>query len=123
MSTLPSRFRTWGVALLFAAAAGGGAIAEPWPSRPVTMIVPFGAGSGVDVLGRVLAAAMAERLGQSVIVENVGGAGGMTGTARVAKASPDGYTFVLGNVGTHAQISRSMQSRFTTRRAISRRSP
>jgi tripartite-type tricarboxylate transporter receptor subunit TctC len=67
------------------------------------MIVPFGAGSGVDVLGRVLAAAMAERLGQSVVVENVGGAGGMTGTARVAKAEPDGYTFVLGNVGTHAQ--------------------
>ena len=88
MSIVRSLLRTCGVGLAFAALAGEGAIAEPWPSRPVTMIVPFGAGSGIDVLGRVLAAALAERLGQSVIVENVGGAGGMTGTARAAKASP-----------------------------------
>jgi tripartite-type tricarboxylate transporter receptor subunit TctC len=67
------------------------------------MVIPFGAGSGIDVLGRVLAPAMAEQLGQPIIIENVGGAGGMTGAARVAKATPDGYTFVLGNVGTHAQ--------------------
>jgi tripartite-type tricarboxylate transporter receptor subunit TctC len=66
------------------------------------MVIPFGAGSGIDVLGRVLAPAMAEKLGQPIVVENVGGAGGMTGTARVAKAAPDGYAFVLGNVGTHA---------------------
>jgi tripartite-type tricarboxylate transporter receptor subunit TctC len=78
-------------------------VAEEWPVRPVTMVIPFGAGSGIDVLGRVLAPAMAERLGQPIIVENIGGAGGMTGAARVAKAPPDGYTFVLGNVGTHAQ--------------------
>jgi tripartite-type tricarboxylate transporter receptor subunit TctC len=67
------------------------------------MVIPFGAGSGIDVLGRVLAPAMAERLGQPIVVENVGGAGGMTGTARVAKAVADGNVFVLGNVGTHAQ--------------------
>src|SRR5437764_660379 len=91
------------IALLFVAVADEGALAEPWPLRPMTMVVPFGAGSGLDVLGRVLAAAMSEKLGQSVIVENAGGAGGMSGTARVAKAPPDGYTFVLGNVGTHAQ--------------------
>jgi tripartite-type tricarboxylate transporter receptor subunit TctC len=66
------------------------------------MIIPFGAGSGIDVLGRIIAPAMAEKLGQPIVIENVGGAGGMTGTARVAKAAPDGYVFVLGNVGTHA---------------------
>ncbi len=80
-----------------------GARADGWPLRPLTMIVPFGAGSGIDVLARVLAPAMAQKLGQSIVVENIGGAGGMTGAARAAKAAPDGYTFVLGNVGTHAQ--------------------
>jgi tripartite-type tricarboxylate transporter receptor subunit TctC len=90
-------------ALIGAAVPPGGAAAEVWPLRPVTMVIPFGAGSGIDVLGRVLAPAMAHELGQPIVVENVGGAGGMTGAARVAKASPDGYTFVLGNVGTHAQ--------------------
>jgi tripartite-type tricarboxylate transporter receptor subunit TctC len=84
------------------AIAIGGAAADDWPARPATMVIPFGAGSGIDVLGRVLAPAMAEKLGQPIVVENVGGAGGMTGTARVAKAAPDGYAFVLGNVGTHA---------------------
>jgi tripartite-type tricarboxylate transporter receptor subunit TctC len=80
-----------------------GGAAEEWPARPVTMVIPFGAGSGIDVLGRVLAPAMEAKLGQPIIVENVGGAGGMTGAARVARAAPDGYSFVLGNVGTHAQ--------------------
>src|SRR5437868_6592397 len=94
---------TLAIALVLGTLPGEMAIAEPWPARPLTMIVPFGAGSGVDVLARVIAVAMAEKLGQTVVVENVGGAGGMTGTARVAKAAPDGYTFVLGNVGTHAQ--------------------
>src|SRR5437660_2787438 len=103
MGIVRSLSRTCCIALLFAAVADQGALADPWPLRPVTMIVPFGAGSGLDVLGRVLAAAMSEKLGQSVIVENAGGAGGMSGAARVAKAPPDGYTFVLGNVGTHAQ--------------------
>jgi tripartite-type tricarboxylate transporter receptor subunit TctC len=90
-------------AVICAAVPAGGAAAEAWPLRPVTMVIPFGAGSGIDVLGRVVAPAMASQLGQPIVVENVGGAGGMTGAARVAKASPDGYTFVLGNVGTHAQ--------------------
>ena len=89
--------------VVVAAVSTGGATAQQWPQRPVTMIIPFGTGSGIDVLGRILAPAMAEKLGQPIIIENVGGAGGMTGAARVAKASPDGYTFVLGNVGTHAQ--------------------
>ena len=73
-------------------------MAEP----AVTLVVPFAAGGPIDTIGRILATRLAELLGQQVIVENVGGAGGMTGTARVAKAAPDGYQVVLGNVGTHA---------------------
>ncbi len=76
---------------------------QDWPTRPVTMVVPFAAGGPTDVLGRVMAEYMSPILGQQIIVENVGGAGGMTGSLRVARADPDGYTFVLGTVGTHAQ--------------------
>jgi tripartite-type tricarboxylate transporter receptor subunit TctC len=77
--------------------------AEDFPNRPMTMVIPFAAGGPTDILGRVVAARMGEILGQNVIVENVAGAGGMTGSARVANATPDGYQFVLGTVGTHAQ--------------------
>jgi len=80
-----------------------GANAQDFPTRPLTMIIPFAAGGPTDVLGRVMAQRMGEILGQQVVVENVGGAGGMIGSARVAQAAPDGYTFVLGTVGTHAQ--------------------
>jgi hypothetical protein len=73
------------------------AAAESWPARPLTMVVPFAAGGGTDVLGRILARRLSEILAQQVIIENVGGAGGMVGSARVAKASPDGYQFVLGS--------------------------
>jgi tripartite-type tricarboxylate transporter receptor subunit TctC len=79
------------------------AMAEDWPTRPMSMVVPFAAGGAVDVLGRTLAARASELLGQQIVIENVGGAGGMTGSNRVAKAAPDGYQFVLGSVGTHAQ--------------------
>lgn len=82
---------------------GGIAAAEEWPTRPVTMVVPFAAGSGSDAVGRILSARLSEVLRQQVIVENVGGAGGMTGALRVARAAPDGYQFVLGTVATHAQ--------------------
>ena len=71
--------------------------------RPMTMVIPFAAAGGVDVVGRIMGARMAEILGRPVIIENVGGAGGMVGSSRVAKATPDGYQFVLGSVGTHAQ--------------------
>ena len=84
--------------VLFTAAS-----AQQWPTRPVTMIIPFAAGGPTDVLGRVMAQRLSEILGQQVVVENIGGAGGMTGAKRVADAAPDGYTFVLGTVGTHAQ--------------------
>jgi tripartite-type tricarboxylate transporter receptor subunit TctC len=76
--------------------------AQEWPARPVTLVVTFAAGSGDDVLARILSPRLSELLGQQVIVENVGGAGGMTGVARVAKARPDGYLFVLGGTGTFA---------------------
>ena len=69
----------------------------------MTMVVPFAAGGGADIMGRIVAARLSEILGQQVIVENAGGAGGMTGSYRVAKAAPDGYQFVLGTNGTHAQ--------------------
>ncbi len=78
------------------------AAAQDWPSRPVTMVVPFAAGGPMDTVGRILGGRLGEVLGQQVVVENVGGAGGMTGAARIAKATPDGYQFVLGNIGTHA---------------------
>jgi tripartite-type tricarboxylate transporter receptor subunit TctC len=78
------------------------AAAQEWPLRPATMVVPFAAGGGADVMGRILAQRLSELLHQQVIVENVGGAGGMTGIARVARAAPDGYQIALGSVGTHA---------------------
>jgi tripartite-type tricarboxylate transporter receptor subunit TctC len=79
------------------------AAADDFPSHSMTMVIPFAAGGPTDILGRVVAGRMSEILGQTVVVENVGGAGGMTGSARVANATPDGYQFVLGTVGTHAQ--------------------
>lgn len=77
-------------------------LAQDWPNRPVTMVVPLAAGGGSDGLARVFAPRLGELLGQQVVVENIGGAGGMIGAARVAKAEPDGYQFVLGTSGTHA---------------------
>ncbi|HEX4552423.1 MAG TPA: tripartite tricarboxylate transporter substrate-binding protein [Xanthobacteraceae bacterium] len=77
--------------------------APTWPAAPVSLVVPFAAGGPMDTIGRILAPRLGEILGQQVVIENVGGAGGMTGTARVAKAAPDGYQLVLGNIGTHAQ--------------------
>ena len=68
-----------------------------WPTRPVTVVVGFAAGGGTDVLGRIIGRKLSEVLGQQVVIENVGGAGGMVGSARVAKSAPDGYTIVLGS--------------------------
>jgi tripartite-type tricarboxylate transporter receptor subunit TctC len=93
------------MALAFAglAALMGHAAAQNFPTHPMTMIIPFAAGGPTDVLGRVVGQRMSEILGQQIVVENVGGAGGMTGSKRAADAQPDGYTMVLGTVGTHAQ--------------------
>jgi tripartite-type tricarboxylate transporter receptor subunit TctC len=74
---------------------GEGALAQSWPNRPVTVVVGFAAGGGTDVLARIVARKLSEVLGQQVVIENVGGAGGMVGSARVAKAPADGYTIVM----------------------------
>jgi tripartite-type tricarboxylate transporter receptor subunit TctC len=95
--------RMTGAAIGALLALTGTASAQTYPAKPITMIIPFAAGGPTDVLGRIMAQRMSEILGQQVVVENVGGAGGMTGSKRVADAAPDGYTFVLGTVGTHAQ--------------------
>jgi tripartite-type tricarboxylate transporter receptor subunit TctC len=78
------------------------ASAQDWPAKNVTLIVPFAAGGGIDASARVQALALADVLKQGVIVENIGAAGGTVGTARAAKAEPDGYTMLIGNSGTHA---------------------
>jgi tripartite-type tricarboxylate transporter receptor subunit TctC len=88
------------VAALLAATAP--AMTQDWPTRPVTMVVPFAAGGAFDVIARVFSPQLSHSLGQQVIVENVGAAAGIVGTNRVAKATPDGYQFLFGSVGTHA---------------------
>jgi tripartite-type tricarboxylate transporter receptor subunit TctC len=82
--------------------AQGQAQNQAWPTRPVTMVVPFAAGGPVDVLGRILAQYLGDAIGKQVIVDNVPGAGGMSGSLRVSQAAPDGHMFVLGSIGTHA---------------------
>jgi tripartite-type tricarboxylate transporter receptor subunit TctC len=93
----PVRLVAAALALLAWSAA---AAADDWPTQPITMIAPFGAGGPTDVVGRLIADRMSSTLGQQVVVENVTGAGGMTGAARVAQAPPDGYEILLGTVGT-----------------------
>lgn len=77
------------------------ATAQSYPSRPITMVVPFAAGGATDTLARILAVRMRQSLGQSVIVEDVSGAGGSIGVGRVARAAPDGYTISIGPWGSH----------------------
>ncbi len=102
-----SWIRTLAIGLKSAAIAsmilvtGETASAQDYPSRPITMIVPFPPGGGSDIVGRVIAEHMRTSLGQPVIIENVPGAAGSIGTGRVARAAPDGYTLVLGNLATH----------------------
>jgi tripartite-type tricarboxylate transporter receptor subunit TctC len=104
-----------------AAVMAGPALAQNYPARPITMVIPFAAGGPTDVLGRVVAAKMGESLGQQVVVENVTGAGGQTGSKRVADSPSDGYNFVIGTVGTPRR-RRSTKGRSTTLRPISLRS-
>ncbi|GJD95191.1 Bug family tripartite tricarboxylate transporter substrate binding protein [Methylobacterium iners] len=73
-----------------------------YPTRPITLVIPFAAGGSTDVVGRLVAQKMSDELGQQVIVENVVGAGGNVGAARIAKADPDGYSILMGTVATHA---------------------
>jgi tripartite-type tricarboxylate transporter receptor subunit TctC len=100
---MPVRIRF--AAAIAAAVIGLSATAKAadFPRHSLTMVIPFAAGGPTDVLGRLVAGKMSEILGQTVIVENVNGAGGQTGSLRVANSTPDGYEFVLATVGTHAQ--------------------
>jgi tripartite-type tricarboxylate transporter receptor subunit TctC len=84
--------------------------AQDWPARSITLIVPFAAGGGIDTSARVQALALSETIGQTVVIENIGAAGGTVGTARAAKATPDGYTLLIGNSGTHAYAATLYQS-------------
>ena len=96
--------------LVLAAAAAAGLATLPatvlaqaaYPAKPITMIVPFAAGGPTDALARVLTQKMGEKLGQQIIVENIGGAGGTIGVNKAAKASPDGYTLLFTHMGTLA---------------------
>ena len=93
------------LALLVAAGAAVWSVAagaQSYPARPITLVVPYAAGGVFDTIARIVGARMGELLGQSVIVENVTGAGGIIGVQRVIGAKPDGYTVLLGTVGTHA---------------------
>jgi putative tricarboxylic transport membrane protein len=88
--------------LLVALVGIGGAVAQGYPERAVTIVVPFAAGGPADITGRIVAEQLSRSLGQQFVVENVAGAGGNTGTARAARANRDGYTLALGHMGTHA---------------------
>src|SRR6476660_2489959 len=90
------------VALAVLLATAGVGAAQDWPGRAITLIVPFAAGGGVDVSARIQAQHMSEFLGRSIVIENVAAAAGMAGGQRVARSPPDGYTFLIGNTGTHA---------------------
>jgi len=90
------------VALVATLAGTEVASSQPFPSRPITMIVPFPAGGGTDVTARILIEHMSHTLGQRIVIENVVGAGGTTGSIRAMRANPDGYTIEMGNMGTHA---------------------
>ncbi|MBX3539681.1 MAG: tripartite tricarboxylate transporter substrate binding protein BugD [Chelatococcus sp.] len=105
MNKTISRRLVTGLAAAATVAAGLGlslvSAAAAYPERPITMIVPFAAGGPTDVIARIVAENMSKTLGQQIIVENVAGAGGTTGSTRAAQAAPDGYTLVMGHMGTH----------------------
>ena len=86
---------------LLSVLAAFGAAADTYPQRPITMVVPFAAGGPTDVVARIVAEPMSRVLGQQVVIENVTGAGGTTGITRASQAAPDGYTIMMGHMGTH----------------------
>ena len=92
------------VTLVLAALAGvvaTAAQAQTYPTRPITMIVPFAAGGPTDVIARIVGEHLSRTLGQQIVIENVAGAGGTTGITRGAQSQPDGYTIMMGHMGTH----------------------
>lgn len=93
--------KKYALALAATIAVAGAAQAQSYPQRPVTMIVPFAAGGPTDIVARIVSEHMSKTLGQQIVVENVAGAGGTTGITRAAQAKPDGYTIMMGHMGTH----------------------
>jgi tripartite-type tricarboxylate transporter receptor subunit TctC len=89
-----------GLAAAISLALAGGAAAQGYPTKPVTMIVPFAAGGPTDIIARIVGDHMSKTLGQQVVIENVAGAGGTTGITRAMTATPDGYTIAMGHLGT-----------------------
>jgi hypothetical protein len=98
------------------------ACAEAYPTRPVTVIVPFAAGGASDVIARIVGEYLSRALGQQFVIENVAGAGGTTGTTRTMRASPDGYTIQLAKWVRTPPRWHSIRTSHTTRRLISSRS-
>jgi tripartite-type tricarboxylate transporter receptor subunit TctC len=96
-----ARFFRLAVALAVILAFAPPVAAQTYPSRTITIVVPFPAGGSTDAIGRILSEHMQASLGQSVIIENAGGAGGSVGVGRVARAAPDGYTLDIGQWDTH----------------------
>jgi tripartite-type tricarboxylate transporter receptor subunit TctC len=105
-----SRFRQLCLAAALSLLGCASASAQDWPSRPITMVVPFAAGGPMDTLARILQNALSETLGQQVVVENMPGGGGLVGSLRVSQAAVDSHMFVLASIGTHA-IGYSMHSK------------
>lgn len=93
--------RRWWLAGILLLAGIAGAPAQDYPNKPITVIVPFPAGGSTGALARILAEPMRAALGQTIVIENIGGGGGSIGTGRVARAAPDGYTVVLSHIQTH----------------------
>ena len=92
--------------------APGRALADTWPSKPIKLVVPYAPGGTTDVVGRMIAEYLGRQLGQNIVVENRPGKGATIGTAQVAKAAPDGYTYVFGTAGTHG-INASLYKRLS----------
>ncbi len=95
------RIRSFVAALTVTAVSAGAAFAQAYPTKPVTLIVPFAAGGPTDIIARIAADQMSKALGQTIVVENVAGAGGTTGITRGAAAAADGYVIMMGHMGTH----------------------
>jgi len=94
--------RLHGLAILAALSISAPVGAQTYPSKPLTMVIPFAAGGPTDVIGRIIGEQMSKALGQPVVIENVVGASGQTAGVRVSHAAPDGYSFLIGHTGTHA---------------------
>ena len=109
-----------GAALAAMMGSIGAASAEDYPSRPITIVVPYAAGGLFDSIARALAESMRGAMGQTVVIENVGGAGGSIALGRVARATPDGYTLSVGSATSSSSMPRSIRSSTTSCRTCAR---